>query len=77
MAEKDLLRAFLEIVKRHNLTDAEAAAFCGTSIPTVRIMRRGGVLPVQERPRSRIARFVETNRHARSRSELRLSEARP
>ena len=76
MLDEDLLRAFLEIVDRHNLTDAEAAALCGVSIPTVRIMRRGRLLPVQERSRRHVVQFVEVNRGAISRADLRLQEVR-
>src|SRR6266852_1392655 len=77
MPDEDLLLAFLAIVDRHRLTDGEAAALSGLSVPTVRIMRRGRLLPVQERPRLRAERFVATNRGAMSRGELRLSETGP
>ncbi len=76
MLDEDLLRAVFAIVDRHHLTDVETAALSGTSVPTVRIMRRGRMLPAHEGPRQRVARFVEINRNAKTRSDLRLLEAR-
>jgi hypothetical protein len=68
----DLLATFLRILERHRLIDSEAAALIGVSPATVRYWRSTRTLPVRKRQLLALTAFIERNRSARSRGELRM-----
>jgi hypothetical protein len=63
---------FLAILTRLRLSDRDAAALCGTSTSTVERIRYTGHPPKRSDAREPIVAFVRINRHARSRTELRM-----
>lgn len=63
-------RLFLSLVEKLDLSDIEIAALVHVSIPTARLARLTGEFP--GRVQVQFRGFVERNRGARSRADLRL-----
>lgn len=72
-SDEQVLIEYLALVERLGLTDVTAAALIGISPHTARVMRLGRVLPMPVRCRAALRLFVERNRNAKTRSDLRLA----
>jgi len=69
----DAIRAgFLELMDRCGVPYTAAAAMAGVSPTTIRFMVVGGVVPGRRAVRDALTRFLDTNRNARSRTDLRM-----
>jgi hypothetical protein len=64
---------FLALVEQHGLSDLEAGALTGVAPATVKVVRLTRAAPKHPRPRASLAAFVEANRGAGSRAELRMT----
>lgn len=71
-ADAQIVADYCEILKRLALTDYAAAGCTGMSVHTIRMVRLARVMPGHERCRQALRRFVELNRAAQSRAEVRL-----
>jgi hypothetical protein len=72
-ADQALIDEFVELAAKLRLRDVELAAATGLSAPTVRIVRLTRVAPSQQRCVVAIRSFVDRNRAARDRGDIRLA----
>jgi hypothetical protein len=70
--DAQIVAEYCEILKRLGLTDYAAAGCAGMSVHTIRLVRIGRVMPAHERCRQALRSFVELNRGAQTRAEVRL-----
>ena len=70
----ELARAFIGLADKFALSDIEAAALVGLSIGTVRLVRRTGLLPEQQRCRAAIEDFLARHQATERRRDLSLPE---
>lgn len=73
MAEQISLHEFLALLERMGLSDATAGALIGIAAHTVTRVRLSKEWPHRADSCARIKRFVEVNRDARERSDVRLT----
>lgn len=69
--DESVIRELQNIINRLGLNDRDVAAFAGVSPPTVRDARKSGELPRHIRCRSALMNFIERNRAAKTRGDLR------
>jgi len=71
--DAEVLAAIRAIQDRTGATLSQLAALCGISPCTMRGILVAGMMPGRAAPREALARFVEANREARCRTDLRIA----
>jgi len=72
MSQGRLLQRFTAAANRFGLSEIEVAALVGLSVPTIRLLKTGRVLPKHQRCIAALRDFVERSERAATRQELRL-----